>query len=191
MNQLDYLNISSNKLRVCDKTNIGMLPSLKVLLCDNNYLKDINCFEKFYSIELLSFNNNKITNFESLERLNQLKNLIQLSIINNPITKTANYRKIIIYIFQNLRILDNKEICYEERIINVKNDNYSKDDDSFGLLNNNLNYNNNNNNNIHIINNNMPPQKVIKPRLNYVQIGYNFIHLKIINSFLHHKENMK
>ena len=183
MNQLDYLNISSNKLRVCDKTNIGMLPSLKVLLCDNNYLKDINCFEKFYSIELLSFNNNKITNFESLERLNQLKNLSQLSIINNPITKTANYRKIIIYIFQNLRILDNKEICYEERIINVKNDNYSKDDDSFGLLNNNLNYNNNNNNNIHIINNNMPPQKVLKPRLNYVQIGYNLYPFKN-NKFL-------
>ena len=148
INELYYINISYNKLRSCDKTNIGILPSLKIFLCDNNYLKDINCFEKFYSLEIISFNNNKITNIGCLEKLSNLKKLTQLSIINNPITKIVNYRKIIIYIFQNLKTLDNKEVNLDERVINIKNDNN---------INNNTNNNINNNINNHInnkINNN-------------------------------------
>ena len=182
MNQLNYINISFNKLRNCDKTNIGILPVLKIFLCDNNYLKNINCFEKFYSLEIISFNNNKITDLGCLEKLNQLKKLTQLSIINNPITKIANYRKIIIKTFPHLQILDNKEICQDERIINSYKydnnisyfDNYNKNDESFGTL---YNYNNNSNNNINIninnnINNNISLFKNQK-RVNYVQIGYN------------------
>ena len=186
MNQLNYLNISFNKLRSCDKTNIGILPSLKIFICDNNYLKNITCFEKYYSLEMLSFNNNKITDMGCLENLSRLENLASLSLINNPITKIVNYRKIIIYVFQNLKILDNIEIYSEERIINDtdnKNtsymENYKKEDDSFGLtltnFNNNINTINNNNNNSNSNNNNsnLSSFKKLKQRVNYVQIGSN------------------
>ena len=164
MNQLNYLNVSFNKLRSCNKTNIGNLPSLKIFLCDNNYLKDINCFEKFHSIEILSFNNNKVTNLDCLERLNQLKSLKQLSLINNPITKTVNYRKIIFYTFQNLKILDNKEISLDEKE-SEQNDNKLKEENSFRKQQNIFNINNNNKNN-------SSSKKINKPRLNYVQIGF-------------------
>ena len=177
MNELNYLNISFNKLRSCDKTNVGTLPALKIFLCDNNYLKYINCFEKFYSVEILSFNNNKITDMGCLEKLSNLKKLTHLSIINNPITKISNYRKILFYILQNLKVLDNKEIGIDEKIININHENnnskynnknynyynnnynnysnnyqnyenYTKDDDSFGVSFYNFNIYNNNNNNI-------------------------------------------
>ena len=164
MNQLNYINVSFNKLRNCDKTNIGNLPSLKIFLCDNNYLKDINCFEKFHSIEILSFNNNKVTNLDCLERLNQLKSLKQLSLINNPITKTVNYRKTIFYMFQNLKILDNKEISLEEKE-NEQKDSQLKEENSFRKQKNIFNINNNNKNN-------SSSKKINKPRLNYVQIGF-------------------
>ena len=181
MNQLDYLDVSFNKIRSCDKANLGVLPSLKTFLCDNNYLKDINCFEKFYSLEIISFNNNKINNFDCLEKLNQLKNLTQLSLINNPITKNANYRKNIIYMFQNLKILDNKEIDSNEKGVNDKNDNNSKDEEYFGNQYTN-HYNQINSSNIincnTTKNNNYVSQKNLKPRLNYVQIGYNLFPFK-------------
>ena len=117
LNDLNYLNISNNKLRSCDKANLGLLPSLKSLLCDNNYLKSINCFEKFASLEYLSFNANKITDIGCLDKLVQLKKLTKLSLINNPISHVENYRKIIILYFQRLKYLDNKEITPQERIL--------------------------------------------------------------------------
>lgn len=188
MNQLNYLNISFNKLRSCDKTNIGILPALKIFICDNNYLKNITCFEKYYSLEILSFNNNKITDMGCLENLSRLENLASLSLINNPITKIVNYRKIIIYVFQNLKVLDNIEVISEERIINDSDnknssymENYKKEDDSFGLTLNNFNSNintinniNNNNNNTNSNNSNLSSFKKLKQRVNYVQIGSNY-----------------
>ena len=69
MEFLTFLDVSFNKLRTCDRTTIGNLPSLQVFLCDNNYLKNINGFEKFYSIQSISFENNKIPDYNSLEKL--------------------------------------------------------------------------------------------------------------------------
>ena len=115
MEFLTFLDVSFNKLRNCDKTNIGTLPSLQVFLCDNNYLKNINGFEKFTSVQSLSFENNKIPDFNSLEKLSLLENLKDLSIVNNPVTKSINYRNIMIRMFSNLLKLDNKEITNEDR----------------------------------------------------------------------------
>ena len=93
-----------------DKSNLGFLPALKILLYDNNFFKSINCFEKFISLEQLSFNSNKINDMSCLDKLTQLKKLKKLYLINNPITRIENYRKLMILHFQKLKILDNKEI---------------------------------------------------------------------------------
>ena len=115
MEYLTFLDVSSNKLRNCDKSTIGILPSLQVFLCDNNYLKNINGFEKFFSVQSISFENNKIPDYNSLEKLSTLENLKDLAIGNNPITKSLNYRNTIIRMFPNLLKLDGKEITNEER----------------------------------------------------------------------------
>ena len=191
MNQLNYLNVSYNKLRSCDKTNIGILPALKIFICDNNYLKNINCFEKFYSIEILSFNSNKITDVGCIENLIQLKQLKHLSMINNPITKIENYRKIIIYMFQNLKVLDNKEILIEEKVINDNKNEYIKlyfenlvkDGELFGISNNNFVNNNSNFNTINNINNNATLFKKSNQKVNYIQLDYDSYPIKS-NKFL-------
>ena len=115
MEFLTFLDVSSNKLRNCDKSTIGILPSLQVFLCDNNYLKNINGFERFFSVQSISFENNKIPDYNSLEKLSTLENLKDLAIGNNPITKSLNYRNTIIRMFPNLLKLDGKEITSEER----------------------------------------------------------------------------
>ena len=115
MEFLTFLDVSSNKLRNCDKSTIGILPSLQVFLCDNNYLKNINGFEKFFSVQSISFENNKIPDYNSLEKLSTLENLKDLALGNNPVTKSLNYRNTIIRMFPNLLKLDGKEITSEER----------------------------------------------------------------------------
>ena len=115
MEFLTFLDVSSNKLRNCDKSTIGILPSLQVFLCDNNYLKNINGFEKFFSVQSISFENNKVPDYNSLEKLSTLENLKDLALGNNPVTKSLNYRNTIIRMFPNLLKLDGKEITSEER----------------------------------------------------------------------------
>ena len=115
MNYLTFLDVSFNKLRNCDRSSIGVLPSLQVFLCDNNYLKNINGFDKFYSIQILSFENNKIPDYNSLEKLASLECLKDLSIANNPVTKSINYRTSLIRMFPNLLKLDGRSITNEEK----------------------------------------------------------------------------
>jgi Leucine-rich repeat (LRR) protein len=115
MEFLSFLDVSFNKLRNCDKTGIGLLPSLKYFLCDNNYLKNINGFEKFVSAHTMSFENNKIPDYNSLEKLANLEYLKDLDLGNNPVTKSINYRNTIIRMFSNLLKLDKREITKEER----------------------------------------------------------------------------
>ena len=115
MEFLTFLDVSFNKLRNCDKSSLGNLPSLQVFLCDNNYLKNINGFERFYSVQSISFENNKVPDYNSLEKLSNLENLKDLSLGNNPVTKSINYRNTIIRMFPNLLKLDGREITNEER----------------------------------------------------------------------------
>ncbi len=115
MNSLTFLDVSFNKLRNVEKTTIGFLPSIQIFLCDNNYLKNINGFTKFLSIQTLSFENNKIQDISSLERLNTLEHLKDFSILNCPVTKNLNYRNNMIKLFPGLNKLDGIEITNEER----------------------------------------------------------------------------
>jgi len=115
MNSLTFLDVSFNKLRNVEKTTIGFLPSIQIFLCDNNYLKNINGFTKFLSIQTLSFENNKIQDISSLERLSTLENLKDFSILNCPVTKNLNYRNNMIKLFPGLIKLDGGEITNEER----------------------------------------------------------------------------
>ena len=143
LNELNFLNISSNKLRSCDKANLGVLPSIKTFFCDNNFLKSVNCFEKFVTIENLSFNSNKITDVSCLDKLTQLKKLNKLSLMGNPIANIQNYRKIIIFYFQKLKYLDNKEIMPQERTLfnnnSLNNFNTNNNTDNFLKSSSNLN----------------------------------------------------
>lgn len=115
MNDLTFLDISFNKIRNVDRTQLGVLPSLQILLCDNNFLKSINAFSKFESVQTLSFENNKIYDYSSIEKIALLENLRDFSIQNNPLTKLANYRTRMITKFEQLIKLDGIEISTEER----------------------------------------------------------------------------
>jgi len=103
---LEYLDLSYNKLRVIERSNIGLLPLLKSLLLDFNYLKVINGFSKITSLCYFSIESNKITEYSGIERLTELENLKELNLTNNPIQKNYNYRQIMCRRFIYLSKLD-------------------------------------------------------------------------------------
>ena len=115
MGNLTFLDLSCNKLRNIERTQIGYLPNLQILLCDNNFLKTINAFSKLEALQTISFENNKIMDILSLEKLSNLYNLKDLNLQNNPITKTVSYRSKMLKLFERLLKLDNTEITSEER----------------------------------------------------------------------------
>lgn len=112
---LQYLDLSCNKLRNIERSNIGLLPNLNILICDSNYLKNINSFSKLQSLSYVSFDNNKISEITNIERLAEVENLKELNLNNNPITKNINYRVNIIRRFYYLTKLDELEITKDER----------------------------------------------------------------------------
>ena len=119
LERLTFLDVSFNKLRTIDRGCVGFLPSLQIFLCDNNYLKNINCFDKFTSVQNLSFDNNKIPDFNSIEKLANLVNLKDLSLNNNPINKMINYRNSIIRMFTKIIKLDGQELSEEEKELRI------------------------------------------------------------------------
>ena len=104
---LMFLDLSYNKLRMVEKSNIGLLPFLKTLLIDFNYLKVLNGFSKLTSLTYLSAESNKVSEYGGIERLSELENLRDLNLTNNPIVKLLNYRQIMYGRFLFLSKLDN------------------------------------------------------------------------------------
>jgi|LauGreDrversion4_2_1035121.scaffolds.fasta_scaffold981428_1 protein phosphatase 1 regulatory subunit 7 len=104
---LVFLDLSFNKIRSLEKGNIGFLPSLKTLILDNNYLKNVNSLAKISSLNFLSIDNNKIQEISLVEKLAEHENLRELNLNNNLITKNYNYRQSMIRKFLLLTKLDN------------------------------------------------------------------------------------
>lgn len=107
--------MSCNKLRNIERSNIGLLPNLNTLICDSNYLKNINPFSKLQSLVYLSFDSNKIAEISNIDRLSEIENLKEINLNNNPITKNINYRVNVIRKFYNLNKIDGVEITKDER----------------------------------------------------------------------------
>lgn len=112
---LIFLDLSFNKLRGVERSNIGLLPNIKTLICDGNYLKNVNSFVKLQSLNHLSLENNKIIEYSNFEKLAYLEYLTELILSNNPICKISGYRPNVLKKFINLIKFDNLEISKEER----------------------------------------------------------------------------
>ena len=96
---LQFLDLTKNKIRVLDKSNIGNLPSLKVLILDSNYIKNCSFITKLTQICYFSIQFNKLVDFQSIEKLSEMEMLEEVFFIGNQLTKLNNYR---INVFRNL-----------------------------------------------------------------------------------------
>ena len=87
------LYLSGNKISAIDPVTIENLPNLETIILTDNLIAD----------------------FSHLECLSKLKNLAELSLINNPITVKKMYRYFVIHRIPSLKYLDLKKIKPTER----------------------------------------------------------------------------
>lgn len=115
LTNLKFLDLSKNKLRNLDKYQINNLPSLKGLILDFNYLKNIMFISYIISLAYLSVQSNKITEFNSLNPISNLVNLTDIFLIGNKIEKSINYRTGVLRRNHNIKRIDNKDLSLEEK----------------------------------------------------------------------------
>ena len=88
----------------------------------NNYIEELpNDFDKYKQIENLNISGNCLTDFNNIYILKKLPNLKILYLNNcnygeNPICSFYNYKMMMIHLFENIEILDQYKITYDERI---------------------------------------------------------------------------
>lgn len=114
-NQFDSIDLSDNAIVRLE--GFPKLPRLKTLLLNNNKIVRVakNLEEAIPNLEMLILTNNKLAELKDLDMLGTLQHLTHLSLLDNPVTKRANYRSYVISKLPHLTMLDYRKVKQKER----------------------------------------------------------------------------
>ncbi|KAG5523172.1 hypothetical protein RHGRI_035105 [Rhododendron griersonianum] len=114
--QFDTIDLSDNEIVKLE--NFPYLTRLGTLIVNNNRITRINpnIGEFLPKLHTLVLTNNRLTNLVEIDPLASLTKLQYLSLLDNNITKRANYRLYVIHKLKSLRLLDFKKVKQKERI---------------------------------------------------------------------------
>ena len=113
--QFDVIDFSNNQIEVIE--DMPHFVRLTTLLFNNNMIN--RCSESFPencpNIHALMLTNNNIREWKQITPLMKLRHLEHLSLVQNPISATENYRLICIKLFPSLKYLDFQKVTMKER----------------------------------------------------------------------------
>lgn len=115
LRDLTELVLDRNKIKNIQEDSFYGLDNLKELHLEENRLRDLSNFTQLSSLERLYLGLNRITDYHQLEKLNPLHNLVELSIISNPVSRRMQHRVLLIYQHPSLASLDGVTISAVER----------------------------------------------------------------------------
>lgn len=168
--KLEFLDISKNKLRNLEKGSTPLLPQLKILLMDFNYLKHINFIVKFPNLRYFSIQSNKIPDIKSVEKISELQFIEELFFNGNSLLKIYSYRLNVLRKNPKLKKIDGIIVTNEE-LAYIENEECGMSPNEFNNLNSNMNINYNTNfdnqNIINQFNSNINTNNAIKKNKNY------------------------
>ncbi|KUF98606.1 hypothetical protein AM588_10007754 [Phytophthora nicotianae] len=67
------------------------------------------------SLETLELSNNRLIDLEEVEKLASLPSMVNLRMVNNPLTKKHLYRQHVLYKLNSLKTLDGKDVYSDEK----------------------------------------------------------------------------
>jgi len=113
--QFEAIDFSDNEIIKLE--NFPLLPRLTTLLLNNNRIAKISdgLSQFIPKLSNLMLTNNKLSKFEDVKALSQFKNLNNLSLVHNPVSKLTHYRLYVIYLLPRLKILDFTKIKPQEK----------------------------------------------------------------------------
>lgn len=107
------LDLSYNKLRKLESP--FEMPQVRFLKIGFNALRTLSYFEGFPGLQMLSINNNRIADFTEIDKIAKLRELADLNLCNNPVTKKHMYRVNIIKRLKGLVLLDMEQVGLGEK----------------------------------------------------------------------------
>ena len=79
-------------------------------------MRSLACIEKLERLQAFHASGNRLAEFWEVDRFQDLNFLMELSLMNNPMTRKPQYRQNIVKKLINLLVLDSKEVLPEERV---------------------------------------------------------------------------
>ena len=109
------LVLDRNKLKYIAEKDLGSLKNILELHLEENRLRFLPDLTALVSLHKLFLGNNRISDLKEVVKLTDLTFLIEVSFINNPISRKANYSMSIIQAVPNIKVIDRCDIPCEER----------------------------------------------------------------------------
>ncbi|EDV23284.1 uncharacterized protein TRIADDRAFT_10167, partial [Trichoplax adhaerens] len=115
LSELRELVLDRNKIKTISENSFVNQWRLMELHLEENRIRDLSNFHGLDSLQRLYLSSNKIQELSELENLSYLKNLVELSLIGNQVTRRMMHRPLLIFQYQNLISLDGIPVLPEER----------------------------------------------------------------------------
>lgn len=116
LSSLVELVLDANRVKTILPSTFSGLSNLTELHLEENRLISLAGFEDLPKLKRLYLGSNKIQDISEFEHLASLNSLIDISLINNPVSKKAQMRYILISNFPQLTVINNTVITEEDCI---------------------------------------------------------------------------
>ncbi|ETO64604.1 hypothetical protein F444_17898 [Phytophthora nicotianae P1976] len=113
--ELVDIRLDKNRIRQLDPHSTLALRHVKSLNLEDNGLKSLSNFNNMISLETLELSNNRLIDLEEVEKLASLPSMVNLRMVNNPLTKKHLYRQHVLYKLNSLKTLDGKDVYSDEK----------------------------------------------------------------------------
>ncbi|XP_041049599.1 centriolin [Carcharodon carcharias] len=113
--KLRELSLSFNQIRKIE--GLEHMVNLQNLKLAGNYIEQIPVWvgKKLRSLRILNLKQNNITSLQDVTKLKPLKELMSLTLADNPVARLPHYRLYVIYHLRTLNCLDGQPVTIQER----------------------------------------------------------------------------
>ncbi|XP_069772401.1 leucine-rich repeat-containing protein 9 isoform X3 [Narcine bancroftii] len=115
LHYLTELSLEKNRVRIIHEKSFMSQRSLIELHLEENRMRDLNNLYQLVKLQRLFIGGNKIQDLGELEKLDSLPNLIELSVVENPVSRKMLYRPFLVFHLMNLQVLDGVPVSSEEK----------------------------------------------------------------------------
>lgn len=116
LESLTELVLDRNKIKNLNESSFVSQFNLRELHLEENRLKELSHLNSTLpSLERLYLGMNRLQEFSELEKLSGLTELIELSVVSNPVSRRLQHRSLLIYHLPSLLSLDGIMVTAEER----------------------------------------------------------------------------
>ncbi|XP_068737471.1 leucine-rich repeat-containing protein 9-like isoform X3 [Montipora capricornis] len=115
MQTLKELVLDRNKIKGISSSSFASQWNIAELHMEENRIRELKNLEPLQNLQRLYLGMNRIQELTELERLESLRHLVELSVINNAVTRRLLHRPVLVYRMPNLLCIDGIPVTNDEK----------------------------------------------------------------------------